>query len=40
LGTATFEIPSEERAKITKNVEYTLTITAVATTVDGKSTDE
>ena len=39
LGTATFEIPSEERAKITKNVEYTLIITAVATTVDGKSTD-
>lgn len=40
LGTATFEIPSEERAKITKNVEYTLTITAVATTVDGKSAGE
>lgn len=40
LGSATFEIPLEERAKVTKNVEYTLTITAVATTVDGKSTDE
>lgn len=40
LGTATFEIPLEERAKVTKNVEYILTITAVATTVDGKSTDE